>query len=75
LSTLIRQINARNPRPTPWFWAINGAAGVLAASIAIAVSIAFSIDACIWLGAACYLPLGIAAIALMNQPASKSIEI
>jgi hypothetical protein len=28
----------------PWFWGINGAAGVLAASVAVVTSIAFSID-------------------------------
>jgi hypothetical protein len=39
----IRFANAIDARPTPWFWAINGAAGVLAASIAVAVNIAFSI--------------------------------
>ncbi len=72
--TGMRLVNAIDSRPTPWFWAINGAAGVLAASIAIAVSIAFSIDICIWLGAACYLPLGFAAIALMNRSASNSIQ-
>jgi hypothetical protein len=67
--TGMRLVSAIDARPTPWFWAINGAAGVLAAGIAVAVSVAFSINACIWLGAACYLPLGAAAIALMNQPA------
>jgi hypothetical protein len=67
--TGMRLVNAVDARPTPWFWAINGAAGVLAAGVAVAVSIAFSINACIWLGAACYLPLGAAAIALMRTPA------
>jgi hypothetical protein len=65
--TGMRLVNAIDARPTPWFWALNGAAGVLAASIAVAVSIAFSINACIWLGAACYLPLGAAATALMRK--------
>jgi hypothetical protein len=64
--TGMRLVNAIDPRPTPWFWAINGAAGVLAASIAVAVNIAFSINVSIWLGAACYVLTGIAAIALMN---------
>ncbi len=53
--TGMRLVNAVDARPTPWFWAVNGAAGVLAAGLAVAVSIAFSIDACIRLGAACYL--------------------
>jgi SAM-dependent methyltransferase len=64
--TGMRLVNAIDPRPTPWFWAINGAAGVLAASIAVAVNIAFSINVSIWLGAACYALIGIAAVALMS---------
>jgi hypothetical protein len=64
--TGMRLVNDIDPRPTPWFWAINGAAGVLSASIAVAVSIAFSIDICIWLGAVCYLLLGAAAATLAS---------
>jgi len=37
--TGMRLVNAIDERPTPWFWAVNGAAGVLAASLAIAVGI------------------------------------
>ncbi len=70
--TGMRLVTAIDPRPTPWFWAINGAAGVLAAGLAVAVSIALSIDACIWLGAVCYLPLGAAATALMNTRAPSA---
>jgi hypothetical protein len=55
--TGMRLVSTIDTRPTPWFWAINGAAGVLAASIAVAVSITFSINVCIWIGADCYLPL------------------
>ena len=44
-------------RPTPWFWAINGPSGVLAASVAVGASIAFSINTSLWIGAACYLLL------------------
>src|SRR5262249_53728737 len=64
--TGMRLVNAIDQRPTPWFWAINGAAGVLAASIAVAVSITFSISTCIWIGAACYLTLAAPAVALMR---------
>ena len=60
-------VNAVDTRPTPWFWAINGAAGVLAASIAVAVNIAFSISTSIWLSAVCYLLAGGAAFALMRS--------
>jgi predicted membrane-bound spermidine synthase len=60
--TGMRLVNAIDARPTPWFWAVNGAAGVLAASVAVATSIAFSINASLWVGAVCYLliaPVGI----------------
>jgi hypothetical protein len=56
--TGMRLINRIDPRPTPWFWAINGAAGVLATSVAVATSITFSIDVSLWIGAVCYLSIG-----------------
>jgi hypothetical protein len=56
--TGMRLVNAIDTRPTPWFWAVNGSAGVLAAGAAVGVSIAFSISASLWVGAACYLILG-----------------
>ncbi|HZA93583.1 MAG TPA: class I SAM-dependent methyltransferase, partial [Gemmatimonadales bacterium] len=43
--------------PTPWFWGINGAAGVLAASVAVLTSIEFGIDVTLRVGALCYLLL------------------
>jgi len=73
-STGMRLVTALDPRPTPWFGAINGAAGVLVAGLAVAISIAFSIDACIWLGAACYLPLGAAGRALMRAGSPAAAE-
>jgi hypothetical protein len=54
-------------RPTPWFWAINGAAGVLAASIAVAINIAYSISTSIWLSAICYLLVCAVALALARE--------
>jgi hypothetical protein len=57
-------VNVVDSRPTPWFWAVNGAAGVLAASIAIATSMAFSINVSLWVGAGCYLLLGPISLAL-----------
>jgi hypothetical protein len=61
--TGMRLVNAIDSRPTPWFWAINGASGVLAAGVAVGTSIAFSISTSLWIGAACYLLL--APISLM----------
>ena len=71
----MRFINDIDPRPTPWFWAINGAAGVLAASVAVALNITFSINVSIWLGAACYVLIGVVAIALMSpSPRHHAID-
>ena len=60
--TGMRFINAVNPTPTPWFWGINGAAGVLASSFAIAISIAFGIYVTFYASALCYsllIPAGL----------------
>jgi SAM-dependent methyltransferase len=65
--TGMRLVNGIDSRPTPWFWAINGAAGVLAASIAVSVNIVFSINASLWISAVCYCLVGIAAIGLVNE--------
>jgi len=64
--TGMRLVNAVDTRPTPWFWAVNGAAGVLAASVAVTTSIVFSINVSLWFGAACYLLLGPVGIGLAS---------
>jgi hypothetical protein len=64
--TGIEIANAIDTRPTPWFWAVNGSAGVLAAGLAVTVSIAVSISAALWVGAACYLALCPVAISLLR---------
>ncbi len=55
--TGMRIVQQRDGRPTPWFWGINGAAGVLASVLAVALSIAFGIHTTLFLGALCYLGL------------------
>ena len=52
--------------PTPWFWGINGAAGVLAASVAVLTSIEFGIDTTLRIGAICYLLLPGPAVLLVR---------
>jgi spermidine synthase len=76
--TGMRLVNAVDTRPTPWFWAVNGAAGVLAASVAVATSIAFSINASLWVGAACYLmvaPAGIALASMSSPPSMNKLAV
>jgi hypothetical protein len=58
---------ARDTRPTPWFWGINGAAGVLASGFAVACSITASIDVTLRLGAVCYLLLILCALGLYSR--------
>jgi hypothetical protein len=55
--TGMRLVGMIDERPTPWFWGINGAAGVLAASVAVLTSIAFGIDTTLRIAAVCYLLL------------------
>ena len=62
--TGMRLVSAFSTGPTPWFWGINGAAGVLAASVAVVTSISFSIDTTLRIGAACYLLIAAPAILL-----------
>jgi hypothetical protein len=71
--TGMRLVNAIDTRPTPWFWAINGAAGVLAAGLAVGVSIAFSINASLWLGAASYLLLSPVGLLLHRVGGSREL--
>jgi hypothetical protein len=65
----MRLVMSRDSRPTPWFWGINGAAGVLAAGLAVACSIGFSVDTTLRVGGACYLFLAPVAV-LLSLPGS-----
>ena len=70
--TGMQRVNAIDVRPTPWFWAVNGAAGVFAAALAVAISIEYSINVTLWLGAACYLLLAPVAWGLTNSAPSMA---
>ena len=63
--TGMRLISQVDRRPTPWFWGVNGAAGVLASIVATACSIAFGIAVTLRLGAVFYLLLIPATLALL----------
>jgi hypothetical protein len=52
--TGMRLVTAVDRAPAPWFWGINGATGVLASSLAIAISLAFGIYATMTISALCY---------------------
>lgn len=51
-------------RATAWFWGINGAAGVLGSSLAIALNIALGIDKTLIVAGACYALLIISFVTL-----------
>ncbi len=65
----LRLTEQYDTRATAWFWGINGAAGVLGSSIAIACNIAFGIDNTLIIAGACYALLAIAFIALHKKAA------
>jgi hypothetical protein len=67
--TGMRLVTAIDPQPTPWLWGVNGAAGVLAAGLAVACSIAFSVDTTIQVGGLCYILLLPVALLLMSRQA------
>jgi hypothetical protein len=66
--TGMRLATAIDPQPTPWLWGVNGAAGVLAAGLAVACSIGFSVDTTIRVGGICYLLLLPFALLLLRVP-------
>lgn len=59
-------------RLTPWFWGVNGAAGVTASALAIALSIGSGLDVTLLAGALCYGLLAFPALILLRhtEPAS-----
>ena len=65
--TGLRLVGRIDARLTPWLWGVNGAAGVLAAGLAVACSIGFSIDVTIRLGGLCYIVLLAAAWPLARR--------
>ena len=51
--------------PTPWFWGINGATGVLASVLAVVIGMSFGINVIMLLAGLCYLALIPTASALL----------
>ncbi len=59
-------------RATSWFWGINGAAGVLGSSLAIAFNIALGIDKTLMIAGACYALLIIPFLVISTLPKKES---
>lgn len=53
--TGMRLVNAIDERPTPWFWGVNGATGVLASVLGVMFSMALGINVTMLLAATSYL--------------------
>ena len=70
--TGMRMISAVDRKPTPWFWGVNGAAGVLAGVAAIAGNIAFGINSTLIAAGLCYLALAPAGLAIGFRPTRHS---
>jgi len=69
--TGMRLVNAVNRQPTPWFWGINGATGVLASVLGVMFSMSLGINITMLIAALCYLlliPTGFALLRLGNEP-------
>jgi hypothetical protein len=53
---------ASRPAVSPWAWAANGSASVIAGVLAVLISLSFGLAAVLLVGAACY------AVALVTRP-------
>ena len=60
----MRLAEKTDPTPMPWFWGINGAAGVLGSSVAVLTSVNASISTTLAAGAVCYALLAVPALVL-----------
>lgn len=74
LPTGMTLVARQDPQPTPWFWGVNGAAAVAAATLSVAISLAVDIYATLICGALCYAALGAAAamIGFDGRPAQQA---
>jgi hypothetical protein len=64
--TGMRLVEAVDKEPTPWFWGINGATGVLASVVAVIISISAGINVTMLISAVCYLLLIPTSFALLE---------
>ena len=67
MPTGLRAVGRLDARLTPWLWGVNGAAGVLAGGLAVAISLTFGIAATLLVGAACYALLAPPLLALARR--------
>ncbi|HEX5605217.1 MAG TPA: hypothetical protein VFY96_01815 [Candidatus Binatia bacterium] len=70
----VRLISLVDAKPTPWFWGINGAAGVLASIVALVLSLAFGISVTLSVGGLCYFLLIPSALFLTRAMTSARVK-
>ena len=63
--TGMRLVETIDREPTPWFWGINGATGVLASVLAVVIGMSLGINVTMFLAGLCYLALIPTASALL----------
>lgn len=74
--TGMRLVSAIDTLPTPWFWGINGATGVLASVLGVVFSMSFGINVTILISAGCYLlliPTGFALLKMRPPGAQQPV--
>ena len=74
--TGMRLVEAVDTEPTPWFWGINGATGVLASVLGVMFSIAFGINTTMLIAAGCYvllIPTSFALLKLGSAPSADAL--
>ena len=64
--TGMRLVEAIDRRPTPWFWGINGATGVLASVLGLMLSMSLGINVTMLISAGCYFLLIPTSLALLR---------
>ena len=69
--TGMRLVEAVDKQPTPWFWGINGATGVVASVLGVMFSMSLGIDVTLKISAVCYLLLIPTSYALLDLGQQK----
>jgi hypothetical protein len=72
----MRLVEAIDKQPTPWFWGVNGATGVLASVLGVMISMSFGIPVTMLVAAVCYLlviPTGL--FLLKMPPAAATLSV
>jgi hypothetical protein len=72
--TGMRLVERLDRRPTPWFWGINGATGVLASVAGLMFSMSLGINVTLLMAVACYLLLVPTSIILLQLGTTQRFE-